>query len=93
MNIMNREKIMKENPDYEFIEEFVEVPSGKKIALVETRVGDGEHERHEQFHILINGTKAYDKTFDYAGPFDKEGLALVRKNGEKFFINPEGERI
>jgi len=95
----NREKIMKENPDYEFIGEFIEVSEGEFLAVAESRTGDGKDERHEQFHIHLDGTKAYKRTFVYVAPFNKkernkEWRALVREDEETFFIiDPKGERV
>lgn len=92
--IIDREKIMKENPDYEFIGEFVKLPDGEFLAVAESRTGDGEDERHEQFHIRLDGTKAYQQTFVYVGPFSKKGRALVREDEKTFFlINPKGEKV
>ena len=76
---------MKNNGKYGFLGEFVKVPNGKPLALVECR--------YKQFHIYLDGTKAYPQTFDYASAFNEKGAARVKKDGEEFFINPKGERI
>lgn len=76
---------MKKNGNYGFIGEFVKVPSGEVLALVECK--------YKQFHIYLNGTKAYPQAFDYASTFNKKGVARVKKDGEEFFINFKGERV
>ncbi len=46
----------------------------------------------EWFHILPNGYSAYEKRYEWAGPFCG-GRAEVQENGKKFCIKRNGQKI
>jgi len=47
----------------------------------------------EYFHVCQeDGEPAYKEKFDWTEDFHN-GLALVKKNGESFHINPNGKRV
>jgi len=80
---------MKKNPDFGFMGPFIKLPNGEFMAVIEL------NESHEckQFHIRSDGSRAYEEVFDYVGPFNEEGRALVKKDREEFFINSKGKRV
>ena len=44
------------------------------------------------FHILGNGTPAYQERYEYAEYF-QQGLAWVKKNGKWIKINKQGKEV